>query len=160
MKRPFWRCAIISLLLWALPMQWLAAATLLPCAGHAKAQGEISVLVKINPVHAAPGHAHQHQPHHQQVPAHAHGEAPAHGSMLMAHADADTTAVPAHGAASADSHAKCASAGHCCLSAALLPAPMPEFAQRGAAVQFAPLAQPHRTPLLSGLDRPPQTHLA
>ena len=165
MKRPVWRCAIISLLLWALPLQWLAAASP-PCAGHANAQGEASVLVETPSLHkvqgapAEPGPAHHHPPqdahqphqhhqHHQTEQAQylEHGESPAHGSMLMV-----------HDVASADSHAQCASAGHCCTSAALLPAALPDFAQRGAAVQCAPLAQPHRTPLLSGLDRPPQTH--
>ena len=182
MKTPFWRCAIISLLLWALPVQWLAAAASLPCAGHTEAQGEALALAV---AHEEPGYEQEHalqgepQQLHQQEhgqkgqkgqkgqqghngPGHDHGLLPAHdGPVALAHADTDTGAMSAqNGSISGHSHAQCATSGHCCPSAALLPAAMPDFALHSAAAQFAPLTQPHRPPLLSGPDRPPQTPLA
>ena len=179
MKTPFWRCAIISLLLWALPVQWLAAAASLPCAGHTEAQDE-ALAVTVAMPHEARGHEQEHalqgepqqlhqQEHGQQGQyghngrGHDHGLVPAHGPVALAHADADTDtgAMSAqNGSASGHSHAQCATSGHCCPSAALLPAAMPDFALHSAAAQFAPLTQPHRPPLLSGPDRPPQTQLA
>ena len=178
MKTPFWRCAIISLLLWALPVQWLAAAASLPCAGHAQTTGEALAMAV---AHEARGHEQKHalqgepqqihqQEHGQQGqqgqhghngPGHDHGLVPAHGAVALAHAEADTGAMSAqNGSASGHSHAQCATSGHCCPSAALLPAAVPDFAMHSAAAQFAPLTQPHRPPLLSGPDRPPQTPLA
>jgi hypothetical protein len=174
MKTPFWRCAIISLLLWALPVQWLAAAASLPCAGHTEAQGE---ALAVTMAHEARGHEQKHalQGEPQQLHQQEHGQQGQQGqyghngrghdlgSVALAHADADadTGAMSAqNGSASGHSHAQCATSGHCCPSVALLPAAMPDFALHSAAAQFAPLTQPHRPPLLSGPDRPPQTPLA
>ena len=173
MKTPFWRCAIISLLLWALPVQWLAAAASLPCAGHTEAQDE-ALAVTVAMPHEARGHEQEHalQGEPQQLHQQEHGQQGQHGhngpghdlgSVALAHADADadTGAMSAqNSSASGHSHAQCATAGHCCPSAALLPAAMPDFAQRSAPAQFALLAQSHLAPLLSGPDRPPQTQLA
>ena len=161
LKTPFWRCAIISVLLWALPLQWLASAATLPCAGDVHARGEVA-LVSIaqtqtpfaQPVVLAPAHGHQHNDQHdfQSDETHAaHADHQGHQDHQGHEADAG---------ASAHAHTKCAGAGHCCLNMALTAPAMPDFAQRSASRQCAALAQQHRTPLLSGPDRPPQTHLA
>ncbi|MDH4478279.1 MAG: hypothetical protein QE283_00200 [Rhodoferax sp.] len=137
MKTRFWRCVIVSLLLWALPAQWLALAATLPCTGHAEATVDAG-------------------PPHDQTQAHAH----AHGAMDAAHADVEVSHSDEPPTAP-HSHApcQCVNAGYCCLSAALLSATMPDLAPRGTSVQFAPLKQAHPKPLLSGPDRPPQPHL-
>jgi hypothetical protein len=148
LKTPFWRCAVISLLLWALPLQWLASAATLPCAGEVHAKGEVAPVSGAQaptpfaqPVVLAPAHGHQHGAHSDETHA-------AH----QGHEDEAGT--------SAHAHTQCAGAGHCCLSMALTTPAMPDFARRSALQQCAALAQPHRTPLLSGPDRPPQTHAA
>jgi hypothetical protein len=151
LKTPLWRYAIISLLLWALPLQWLASAATLPCAAEVHAKGDVA-LVSVaqtltpfaQPAVIAPAHGHQHDAQSNEKHA-------AHEGHEGHDADAGT---------SAPAHTQCAGAGHCCLSMALVAPAMPDFARRSASQQCAALAQPHRTPLLSGPDRPPQTHAA
>ena len=158
MKLPLWRCATIILLLWALPAQWLAAATAVPCAGHASATVRAESASTLAPTHhAAPQHPQPHGDH----------EAAQHGSPTAGHAH-DLLAVAHHdgGAdlawdgASAHPQAKCGVTGHCCLSAALLATTLADFAQRPVPMDFAPLPQHHRAPVLSGPDRPPQVRAA
>lgn len=140
MNTPFWRCVIISLLLWALPTQWLAAASALSCPEGAG-------------IHTTSAHSVEHPRGPTETRAHV------HETLTVEHDDSE--ASPSHAdAAPIHSHAQCATAGHCCFSAALLPAALPDFDGHTAATQFAPLAQAHPTPLLRGPDRPPQALLA
>ena len=162
LKTPFWRCAIISVLLWALPLQWLAAAATLPCAGEVHAKGEVA-LVSVAQTHTpfaqpvvlalahGPQQDDQHDDQHDLQSDETHAAHEGHQGHQGTAGDAE---------ASAHAHTKCAGAGHCCLNMALIAPAMPDFAQRSASQQCAALAQQHRTPLLSGPDRPPQTHLA
>jgi len=161
MKLPFWRCATILLLLWALPAQWLAAASAAPCAGH------LTAAVRAEPVsppapmhHAAAQHAQHLQPHGAQGAPH-HTEPTAGQSHdVLAAAQHGAGADPAQGGASAHPQATCGGTGHCCPSAALLVTTHPDFAQRPDSTDFAPVTQHHRAPVLSGPDRPPQLRAA
>jgi len=157
MTSTFWRCAIISLLLWALPAQWLAAATGLPCAGHAST----AVLARAIDLAQLPAAS-------RQVPissiAHHHGTTPEHlpGSQAAAHAP-DGVDLGMHSTLDGTlthGHAKCLGAGSCCLMAAMLPNTLPDFVRPGAWTAFTLMAQRHQAPLLSGPDRPPQIRLA
>jgi len=161
MNAPFWRRTIISLLLWALPVQWLAAATLV-CAGHP--MGALhsdttlaTVALRMTSHHAAPeggvsGPDALVGAHHP-----VHGDDHAHG--LLAHADAISEAEAGQDGLHDHPQGQCASAGHCCLSAALVSSPTPpDFTQRSASADFAPLAQYHRAPVLGGPERPPRLH--
>lgn len=174
MKAPFWRSAIISLLLWALPVQWLAAASAAPCAGHpagvVRAASEpASASLTGTTHHAAPegalGPGAVLAAHHQ-VNAHDHGlVANAHaGGNDNTHTNTSNTKAATdagHDDAPAHSQGMCASAGHCCPSSALVSHPaLPDFAQRSALTAFAPLAQHHRAPVLDGPERPPRLHAA
>jgi len=140
MNTPFWRCVTIIMLLWALPTQWLAAASVLSCNGEAG-------------VRTTSAHCDEYPRGPSETRAHV------HGTLTVEHEDFEKS--PSHAdAAPSHSHAQCATAGYCCLSAVLLPAALPDFDGHTAAIQFAPLAQAHPTPLLRGPDRPPQTLLA
>ena len=144
MKTPFWRCVLVSLLLWTLPLQWLAAAVALPCAVQARANDD-AVTVAMAPVqNAVPGQVRGHSHDHRLL------------ALAQAHAGADV----AHGDASDHGHAKCTSVGHCCVGAVIPSAALPDFAGPSASADFAPLTQRHRAPVLSGPDRPPQTRQA
>ncbi len=161
MNAPFWRRTIISLLLWALPVQWLAAAALV-CAGHPMGAlhsdtALATVALRVTSYDVAPegsvsGPDALVGAHHP-----VHGDDHAHG--LLAHADANAEA----GQDGLHDHpqGKCASAGLCCLSAALVSSPtLPDFTQQSASADFAPLAQHHRAPVLGGPERPPRLQAA
>lgn len=157
MNARFWRCAIISLLLGALPAQWLAAATTLPCTGHMEcALGTATLTLSGQP--PATGHtsgvgalfaAYQHS----------HDVGQERGRPPLADAPSNTVAseVAGNEGAPANPEAKCVSAGHCCLIAALLSTPkLPDFTQRSDSADFAPLTKHHRAPVLGGPERPPR----
>lgn len=169
MNLPFWRCAIICLLLGALPAQWLAAATTLPCAGHPvgvvhKVSKVASTALTVTSHHAASNNA---SGTGALVAAHQDGDGAGHDHEILAGAHTSTEAHAhsdpnkGHDGAQAHPQAKCASAGHCCLSAALVSTPtLPDFAQRNGSADFATLAQHHRAPVLSGPKRPPRFQAA
>ena len=165
MHTPFWRSAIICLLLGALAAQWVSAAAVLPCAGHPV--GVVQKVSEVAPVawlatsqQAAPegasgsyGLVAAQHPHHDA----GHD----HGRLAEAHA------VPQHaphadtGHEEAHTKAPSASAGHCCLSLALVSTQtLPDFAQRSVSADFAPLTKHHRAPVLSAPERPPRVHAA
>ena len=158
MKLSFWRYATILLLLWALPAQWLAAATAVPCAGHTSSTVRAESASTPAPMHHA--EPQQPQPHGAQVAEHHSGRTAgrAHDLRVVAHHEAG--ADLARYGASAHPQAKCGGTGHCCLSAALLATTLADFAQPPVSVDFAPVTQHHRAPLLSGPDRPPQVRAA
>ena len=158
MKLPFWRCATILLLLWALPAQWVVAATAVPCAGHTMAAVRAESASTPAPMHrAAPQRL---QAHGGQNAAHHDGPTAGHTHDLFAVAHHDLAADLAPDGASAHPQAKCGGTGHCCLSAALLATTLADFAQRPVSMDFAPATQHHRAPVLGGPDRPPQVRAA
>jgi len=165
MHTPFWRSAIISLLLGALAAQWVSAAAVLPCAGHpVGAEHKVS---EVTPAawlatnqHAAPegapgSHALVADKHPNHNAGHDHG-LPVEAPAVPQHAPyADTGHDEAHAKAPA------ASAGHCCLSVALVSTlTLPDFARRSVSADFAPLTKHHRAPVLSAPERPPRVHAA
>jgi len=158
MKLSFWRYATILLLLWALPAQWLAAATAVPCAGHTMATVRAESASTPAPMHHA--EPQPPQPHGAQVAEHHSGRTEGHAHDLRVVAHHEAGADLARDGASAHPQAKCGGTGHCCLSAALLVTTLADFAQRPVSTDFAPVTQHHRAPVLSGPDRPPQVRAA
>lgn len=177
MKTRFWRCAIISLLLGTLPVQWLAAATTPPCTGHSvgvvhkvseRATADLTeTMHRVAPEKASGTNAWggAHPPHHGTAHAHELLTKP----QTVAHTVAQhvvqpvSQAVAGQDEAQAQEHtyALCASAGHCCLGAGLVSVPrLTDFAQRNVSADFAALTQKHRSPVLGGPERPPRFHAA
>jgi hypothetical protein len=163
MHTPFWRRAIITLLLGALAAQWVSAAAVLPCAGH-----PVGALHKVSEVAAVAStvSSHHDTPEGASGPAalvaahHDHSDA-GHDHELLADAHTVSQHVePAndgHDEAQPHSQASPANAGHCCLSVALVSTlSLPDFSQRSVSADFAPLAQHHRAPVLSAPERPPR----
>jgi hypothetical protein len=166
LKTPFWRFAIISLMLWALPLQWLASAANLPCARLVHGKTEVALgssaqalAPQDQPVVIAPIHGHHHTAHSDEKhAAHEGDEGPSGHKGHEAQQGHDSHESDA--SATAHAHSQCAGAGHCCVGMALIAPALPDFDRPSAAQQSAALAQQHGTPLLSGPDRPPQTHAA
>jgi hypothetical protein len=170
MHTPFWRCAIISLLLGALAAQW-AAAAVVPCADH-----PMGMVHKVSEVAAVGATVTSHHGASDGasgsgalVPTHHSHDDGGHAHGLLTDVNTASKAAPHavfHGDVGDDggqphSQTSSASAGHCCLSAALVSTPtLPDFAQRSVSADFAPLVQHHRAPVLSGPERPPRIHTA
>ena len=164
MKLPFWRCATILLLLWALPAQWLAAATAVQCAGHTSATVRTESAATLAPTHHSapqkPQQPQQPQPHGAHVAEHHSGPTAEHAHDLLSVVPHGAGADLAQDGASAHPQAKCGDTGHCCLSAALLATTLADFAQGPVSMDYAPVTQHHHAPVLSGPDRPPQVRAA
>ena len=137
------RAFLMWLLVAALPLQSLAAATMAGClpAGHGVAQAERSVS------HASQGAADGHDEHRSHAQGH-------HDATEVA-SDAASVDVPHHGAKS-----RCSVCASCCVAAAL-PATVRSFEAFPSAEFFAPFMTAVAPVFLTGgPERPPRPVLA
>lgn len=125
-----WRLLLLCLLAAFIPVKGMAAAVAMGCNSH----------------HLPVQHSVAHGEHGPHAHAHPQGNSPAE------------TVAAAHPTASADpSHTQCSACGSCCVGAALATMASLHVAGYGGQADFIEPTLAHSSPVLRGLERPPQS---
>jgi len=152
MRESIWRILMTCLLLVAMPLQGVAAATMLACGpNHDSLYGSIAQV-------AATGKQAQHP--HSDGHSHKHEISAASAENASTGEAAQAQTVSGVPSAYTDANFKCNACGPCCLAAALTTDVVIRVVPLASSADFPDPTCNYLSPALGGLDRPPRNILA